>query len=327
MADLIINWNRSLAAGADTQMGAVPNHILPMVITKLRNKLWLLRTCQTDFQPIIAQYGDRITIEKILGTPTVQDFGAADVPLTATNMTITNDEAVLDRWIGVCYSVSELALLLPQNGSLHWNAFQENTIDVIAEYVETDLLSLYALMTNTYAINGPLTKADIPRIRLTMKRASKRPGPWIFLISDYDETNLLEDKDLINWGFSNDATLLRDGNIMRKPLYNYNIISHSLIPEVGISSPSGYNTMCQNIAYAPEAIQFFSRNLGMPKIQDAGVTIGTITDPESGIQFRMRILYTANTTQPKYTIVLEILYGIKLFRDEFACNVTTLHQV
>jgi len=70
-------------------------------------------------------------------------------------------------------------MLLPQNGNAHWNAFMANTLDVISEYVETDLLSLYALMTNTYAINGPLTKGDLPRIRETLKHSSKSTGRGI----------------------------------------------------------------------------------------------------------------------------------------------------
>jgi hypothetical protein len=326
MANITTHFNTSSVAGADTQLGVVANQVLPLVQTALREEVWMLSLCSKDFEPTIAKYGDTITYEKILGMPDIVDL-STDTTLTFTEFEVTNDYAQLDRYIGCMYAVKELDMLLPQNSQLHWNGFMENTVKKIIEYMEVDILGLHASMTNTVFINGPLGKSNYPAIRLSLKQSSKRRGPWFFLVSDHDFTNLISDTDLQNFGFSNQMNTLQFAALPSR-LFNMVTIDHSLIPyaSVSSSSPSTYNRLYHNIAFDRQAIQFFSRRLGIPKMFTS-VTFMEVIDRDSGITYRIRIIPNAQRTQPRYEIVFEVLYGIKLFRDEFACDVTTLHNI
>jgi len=324
MANIETHFNTSTITGANTQIGTVTNHILPEVILALREEIWMLKLCSRDFEPTIAQYGDTITYEKILGVPDIVDL-STDGTLTFSDFTVSNDYCTLDRYVGCVYAVKELEMLLAQNSTQHWDGFMANTIKKIAEYVEADVKGLYASMTNTYGINGPLTKAHYPIIRRYMKRSTKERGPWAFLVSDYDYTNLISDTDLMNFGFTNETRLLRNAMLLNT-MFNIATIDDSTIPDVAITSPAGYNTMFHNICFDKKAIQFFSRRLGIPKMFTSTVFMEVI-DKDSGLAFRIRIIGNAQRKQPRYEIVFEILYGIKLKYDEFAMDVTTIWNI
>lgn len=327
MGTITMNVNTSALTGADTQLGIVPNQLIPVVITALRDEIWLLRLCAKDLSNEIAQKGDTITWEKVTGTLNVVDF-TTDAVLTFQNYTVTTDYAQLDRWIGIPYTVKELSQLLPHNPQGKWNAFRENVVKVLAEYIEDDLLGLYASMSYSHDCNGPLGRTQYPTIKRKAKQNSKSRGPWYLLISDYDAEALQDDTNLLNYGFSQNTTMLQKG-VLFSPLYNIITIDHSMIPYTSISSPGTYTRQYNNILFQQEAIQFFSRSLGIPKQMNniANPMFVTVTDQASGLSFRMRIYYNHQRTQPRYEIVLEVLYGIKLYKDELAMVVNTQHTV
>lgn len=322
MATLSVNVNTSYATGASGQLGIVPTHILPGVIMALRARTKMIKFISKDYSNEIAKYGDAVAYEKLTGSPSIVNL--ATTPVTySKQFTFTYDRILLDRYIGIPFRVDELEQLLPINAQSKWDSFIKATVYVLDDYIEADVAGLHASMTNGYDITGGLSKNHFPILEDQISHNSKDdPGPWIFLVSRGDFLNLTSDNDLRDLSYTGTMNVLRQANIFQ--LANINAIRWRHIPEVAITSPSGYSKLYHNILMNSRAIQILPRRLGVPKMS-TNTSFFEWLDEETGLIFRMRVTFDGESGQAGWNILLEILYGIKLMFTEYAMDVTTMH--
>lgn len=319
---LTVNFNYSYTTGANTQLGAVMPYLLPEVTLALRDTCEMTQIVSKDWSDKIAQQGDAIIWEDILGTPDIIDLVETPGELTAYEFEVGQNEARLDRWKACVYSVKEIEMLLSTNAGNHWDGFLQNTIKVIGEYVEDDILSLHASMPYYKDLGTALSKSHYPGLRKKMQQISKSKGPWVFMVSPEDMESLLNDTDLQNAAFSQAPDFLRTGNVFK--LFNINTVDNMRVPYADLTT-YGKRQM-SNILFDPNAIKFFSRRLGVPSYS-GNVNFVEIMDPVSGINLRMRLIFKGELGQPKWFIVVEILYGIKLYKEYLALEVNTRYDI
>jgi hypothetical protein len=326
---LDVNYNYSWPTGSNTQLGIVPTQIMPGIREAFRFQAQMIRYVQKDLSFLVANAGDTIVYEKLTGSPTAVDFTSSptDNITYQTPFTLGKDSIVIDRYIGFPFVVRELEQLLPTNSQEKWDSFIRATSGACADYLEADIAALYTEMSNSYNIDGGINKSHFPILEDRISYNSfDNYGPWILFMSRHDFLNLTSDTDLQNQSYAGTTQVLRDANIFK--LSNINALRWRHIIDVDVSSSqsSSYNKLYHNILMSPRAIQIVPRRLGVPKMATSTLFV-EIMDRETGVTYRLRFFFNPNLKQPGWQIVLEILYGIKLYYDEYAMDVTTLHLV
>ncbi len=219
-------------------------------------------------------------------------------------------EVTLNRHKEVTFLLEDFTRAI--SNPMTFQNYMRNTVDPLAEAVETDLFSTYSTFTGSTGASGTsLDAAAMRTIRKTFTDNKIKTGNRFLAVSTKDVESLQADPSLEQFFAFNDS---RDGSITEGTLpriYGTQLLESQLVPVVAGVSPAPNST--KNLAFDPGAIVLASRHL--PLAPD-GVPVSqtVIQDPDSGLVLRVTMSYNADNLGVQVT--LDILYGFAVLRDQ-----------
>lgn len=283
----------------------------------LRNKLFMTKLVRRDFDQDFAQQG------RVVNVPYYSDFTVADftdgTAFTTQDAQSSVKAITLNKHKIIPFQVSSLANLISSRNVL--DDFLKNAIGPLAEQIESDIFALYSgLATNNYTATGSggeLIANDFPKIRRKLIDGKvPRTDPLSFVLSSYDASKLLTEEKFTNSQWSQDG-----GEAIRRAFlgtkFGMDIYESTLIPEVATSSVI---TTYHNLAFHRDAFVLATRPLEF-KATPAGVNVVRITDPDSGISFR--IITSFDHSKLSHIVSVDVLYGVAELQDGWAVDVSS----
>jgi hypothetical protein len=227
-------------------------------------------------------------------------------PVTKQTPQGSQVEVTLNRHKEVTFLLEDFTRAI-SNPSTFTN-YLKNTVDPLAEAVETDLFSTYSTFTGHTGASG--TALDAAAMRTIRKRFTDqkvKKGNRFLAVSTKDVESLQADPSLESFFAFNEG---RDGAVTSGTLprlYGTQLLESQLVPTV-----AGTPVSTKNLAFDPGAIVLASRHL--PLAPD-GVPVEqtVIQDPDSGLVLRVTMSYSADFLGVQVT--LDILYGFAVLRD------------
>lgn len=278
----------------------------------LHGALVMARLVHTDFAQDLAQYGQTVNTRKpatFASADDVDSTGATD--LTISDASATNVAVTLNKWKHKTFGITDLEatksfLNLKQ-------IFLEPAVLVIANAVETDLLSLYTDITPV------LTSASAAAVRTAINNArtrlnkQKAPTPNRVLVLSDDDEGALTNLDILNKlneaGAAEGARALREGTVGR--FKGFDVYRSSNV--ISLGSPSNR----YNLAFHKNCFALVSRLVSNATPgQTPGALQSVSVDQDTGISLRTTISY-----QPlkfKTVISNDFLYGTKTLDTNLA---------
>jgi len=305
--------NISVTEIADGIQNAVAQSSLP----RLRSRVVMPRLANRDFDTEVAKYGQIVTVTK-RGTVSRQ-AKAEDTDVTLQEPADTKVQVTLDKFYDVSFVMEDIAKAFAKPN--YFEGYANDAIEVLAEGVEADLLALATGFSTTHSV-GAYTNwgyDDIIDIRKKLV-AAKAPKnqPMNLVIDETAYATLLKDTQVMSAEKVGDNVALRQASeglsvsTMDMKRFGMDIYEHTEINAAG--SPS----TCTALAFSRDALTLVSRPLEL--INGTSVEMRTVTDPVSGLVFRIIVGYD----QYKKGIVFsaDTLYGVAELRDELGVKVT-----
>jgi hypothetical protein len=275
----------------------------------LRANMVLARLVAKDSDVAAFQVGDILHIP-YPGTFTANTKAAGSTVTVQVPSGGSEVQVALDKHKEVSFIVEDVARAQASQDLL--DRYLNAAVPALAEAIETDLFALYTGLTASVGTSGTdLTAATIRSARKTLNDNKCPIGPRHLVISSKDEVTLLGDADLATYFATSRAEAVSQGAI--GDLYGFRVWMSQLVPVV-----SGTPDSTKNLAFHPEAFILAMRGLPEPPAA-TGAQAATIRDPESGLV--IRVLYAYNPSYLGVQVTLDVLYGVKVLRDEKACVV------
>jgi hypothetical protein len=279
-------------------------------LTALRSQLNLAKTIRRDMDSEVASYGDTIHIPKT---------GSLSVNTKTTNENVTkqapdDDEisVVLDQHKEVTFLVEDPARAMAKL-DVRGLYIKDATI-ALAESIESAIAAEYsnAGSDETFAHSSD---AEIQSSMLTIRKffvdAKANPLAAKYLYAGSDLTNeLLTHPQFTKANEYGSAKPIQEGVL--GDMYGIQLFESQII------QPAGSPAISHNLAYTSDAIALVMRALPTDG-NGQGVQQTVVSDPESGLSLRITSSYDANALGMQVT--LDVLYGIKVIRDEFLLDV------
>jgi hypothetical protein len=275
-------------------------------LTALRSQLNLAKTIRRDMDSEVASYGDTIHIPKT---------GSLSVNTKTTNENVTKqapaDEevsVVLNQHKEVTFLVEDPARAMAKM-DVRGLYIKDATI-ALAESIESAIAAEYsnAGADETFShASATEIQASMLAIRKFFVDAKASPLTPKYLYAGSDLTNeLLTHEQFTKANEYGSARPIQDGVL--GDMYGIQLFESQIIQPIG--SPA----ISHNLAYTSDAIALVMRALPTDG-NGQGVQQTVVTDPESGLSLRITSSYDANALGMQVT--LDVLYGIKVIRDEF----------
>jgi hypothetical protein len=275
----------------------------------LRANMVLARLVAKDSDVAAFQVGDILHIP-YPGTFTAQDKSAGSAVNVQTPTGGTEVQVALNKHKEVTFIVEDVARAQANQDLL--DRYLNAAVPALAEAIESDLFALYANLTASVGTSGTdISAATIRSARKMLNDAKCPVAPRHMVISSKDEIALLGDSNLAAYFANARAQAVAEGSI--GSLYGFTIWMSQLVPTV-----AGTPVSTKNLAFHPEAFILAMRGLPEPPA-GSGAQAATIRDPDSGLV--LRVLYAYNPSYLGVQVTLDVLYGVKVLRDEKACVV------
>ena len=297
----------------------IQNAILKTSLPRLRSKVVMPRLVFRDADSEVSKQGQTVTITK-RGTVS-RTAKSADTDITLVSPADDKVTITLDKFYDVSFAMEDIAKAFSKVD--YFDGYANDAIEVLAEGVESDLLSLASSFSTSTHDVGALSdwdKDDIIDIRklLVANKAPKLSSKNL-IIDESAFAKLLKDSNLTSAEKVGDQVALRNASEgldvssqdMRR--FGVDIYEHTEIDASG--SPSTYTAL----AFSKDALALVSRPLDTVGA-GLGVEQRIVTDPVSGLVFRITIGYD----QYKKAMVFsaDCLYGVGILRDELGVKVT-----
>lgn len=289
----------------------IPEIVAQVALGQLRNSSVLLPTVTRHDELTTAKVGDKVKVPK-RGAVSVNDKTATNA-VTLQNPTATVVEVTLDKHKEITFLLEDVAAAMENQSSLE-GYIQDGMIS-LAEQVDTDILALYAGLSNDVGTGGTdLTPDTIVDARKTLTD-NKAPMTERYLVmASKDEAALLKTEKFTSAAWMEDAgQALKEAMLGRR--YGFSLLVHQGVPTSG-SSPT--NTHC--IAYQKGAFVVATRPLPTPPAEYGAKSV-YVTDPKSGLG--IRVTHSWNADYLGVQVTLDVLYGVAELRDELAVEVLT----
>lgn len=275
----------------------------------LRANMVLARLVAKDTDMAAFQVGDILHIP-YPGTFVANDKAANTAVTVQTPTGGSEVQVTLNKHKEVSFIVEDVARAQANQDLL--DRYLNAAVPAIAEAIENDLFALYASVTSSVGTSGTdITAATIRAARKTLNDNKCPLTPRHLVISSKDEVALLGDSSLAAYFANSRAEAVAQGAIGQ--LYGFTVWMSQLVPQV-----AGTPVSTKNLAFHPEAFILAMRGLPEPPAS-SGAQAATIRDPDSGLV--IRVLYAYNPSYLGVQVTLDVLYGVKVLRDEKACVV------
>jgi hypothetical protein len=255
----------------------------------------------------VASYGDTIHIPKT---------GSLSVNTKTTNTNVTKQapadaevNVVLNQHKEVTFLVEDPARAMAKM-DVRGLYIKDATI-ALAESIESAIAAEYT-NAGTEATFAHASDAEIQASMLAIRKffvdAKANPMATKYLYAGSDLTNeLLTHPQFTKANEYGSSRPIQDGVL--GDMYGIQLFESQIIQPVG--SPT---EISHYLAYTSDAIALVMRALPTDG-NGQGVQQTVVTDPESGLSLRITSSYDANALGMQVT--LDVLYGIKVIRDEF----------
>lgn len=289
----------------------IPEIVAQTALGALRNYSALLPTVTRDTNLTSQKMGDKVKVPK-RGAVTANDK-AAGTAVTYQNPLGTEIEVTLNKHKEVTFVLEDVVAAMQNQDTLL--GYVTDGIIALAEQLDSDLLALYASITNDVGTGGTDITADtIVDARKTLTD-NKAPFADRFLVmSAKDEAALLKVEKFTSSNWIDDAGLAMKEAFMGRR-YGFSLLVHQGVKTSG-SSPT--STHC--LAYQRGAFVVATRPLPNPP-SDLGVRSANVSDPASGLS--CRVSYSWNADLLAVQVTIDVLYGVAILRNELACEVLT----
>ena len=291
------------------------------MLAYLRHRIFMIRLVRRDFDDefIRPKQGRTVNVRKY-DAFTVADF-VDGTAFETQKLAPTLVPVTLNKHKIIPFGVSSLAELI-SDPNVEQDFFK-HVLAPLVETVETDLFAEYAnFTTNNYTATGSggeIKADDLPEIRRLLLDAKAPSMDISMLMSTYDGSKLLKEEKFISAAWVADA-----GQAIRKAYMgsrmDMDIFESTKVPRVDTDSVT---YTYHNIAFHKDAIVLATRPLGDDDgyFAKPGVTMATVSDPVSGLSFRLGISYKHTTFS--WVVSVDILYGIKTLREELAVDISS----
>lgn len=286
----------------------IPEIWANVALEVLRNNIVLARLTPVD-SAITGSFsvGDTLHIP-YPGTFTANDK-AEGSPVTLQTPSGSSEVTVaLNKHKEVSFLVEDV--VNAQTNQNIMSRYSEAAVVAIAEVIETDLWALYSGFTHSVGTTG--TDLTAASIRAARKQLNVQKAPMAnraLVVSPKDEISILGDSTLQSFfAFAQNAGV-REGSMGR--VYGFDLYMSQLVPVVAGTPPSTKNLAL--VGGGNGALVMAMRPFATIP-EGIGVRVATVRDPESGLMIRVIMAY--NPSYLGTQITLDVLYGVKMLRDE-----------
>lgn len=287
-----------------TTNGWIPQIWAQEVLAHLRANIVMAPRVNRDYDTAIATYGNTVNV------PLPLTLTAADAPDSgSTTVSAQSVSVELNKFKTVDVRVPDL-FLAQSRPDVIANITRAAGI-ALAEAIENALLALYPNAAASVGTAGTDVAADTIRLaRQKLVEAKVPPTEEKFVVlSPKDYAAILGDPKVTNALNYGGAEAIREG---RAPtLYGMTLLESQLVPVV-----TGIPNTTYNLAFARDFAVLVTRPLPAPM---DGTPAAIVRDDESGLTFRMVMRY--DPTGKYHTVSIDVLFGVKAIRPEFAVQV------
>jgi hypothetical protein len=293
----------------------VANAIVKLVaadaLPALMGNLVMGNLVNRDYEPTLAQAGDTINVPI---PPTLTAHNIIEGGQVSTqNPSLGNAQIVLDTHAEATFLVPDVTKVLAVPDLLR--LYMQPAVVALAEKIETDLLSQYALFTaNTPVGTGgtPITEAVVDAAETALFSAKVPANQKKFLVVDpATYGSLRQIPRFSEYSSAGEAGLraLVDGSVGR--MKDFYIFRSQFVVQTGSSTVT-----TNNLAFAKDALGLVVRRLPQPL-----PGTGAIAEYAELGNFGMRVTmsYQPNTLAQQFTV--DVLYGCGVLRNGFGVQV------
>lgn len=300
MANEITSQNVALAIPKIVARQALPALVGNLVMGNLVNR---------DFEAALANAGDTVNVPI---TPAMTANNVAEAgSVTNQNPSMGNAQIVLNTHAEATFQIPDVTKILAAPDLI--GAYMGSAIIALAEKIETDLLSLYALFTANTAVGSAaaLTEAVVDNAETALFAAKVPANARKFLVLSGTAYGQIRQVARVT-----QFDALGDANMSRAAIASGQVAmlkDFAVFRSQFVQKPS---STTYNIGFARDAIGLAMRRLPMPL-----PGTGAIAEyaEMGGFGFRVILSYAPNTLAQQVTV--DCLYGVAILRNNHGVQV------
>ncbi len=266
-----------------------------------------------DYEPALAQAGDTINVPI---PPTLTAHNLTEGGTVSTqNPNLDNAQIVLNTHAEATFLIPDVTKILAVPDLL--KVYMQPAVVALAERIETDLLSQYAIFTSNTAVGTggtPITEAVVDSAETALFAAKVPANAAKYLVVDpgtYSTLRQIPRFSEFNAAGEAGLRALVDGAVGK--MKDFYIFRSQFVVKTG-SSP----VTTHNLAFARDAMGLVVRRLPRPL-----PGTGAIAEYAELGNFGMRVTmsYQPNTLAQQFTV--DVLYGTGVLRNSFGVQVNS----
>jgi len=256
-----------------------------------------------DYEPTLAQAGDTINvpIPPVMTANNIAEGGTVQ----NQNPSLGNAQIVLNSHVEATFTIPDVVKVLAAPDLVE--VFMRPAINAIAEKIETDLLSLYPLLTANSPVGSggtALTEATIDAAETALFVAKVPQSAQKYLVvSPTAYSQLRQLSRFTEQQTAGSGEPILTGTLGR--IKDFTVVRSQYVPTV---SGTTYN-----VAFARDAFGLVIRRLPQP-LPGTGAVAEYVEQGNFGL--RVIMSYQPNTLSQQFTV--DVLYGVGVLRNNFA---------
>jgi N4-gp56 family major capsid protein len=256
-----------------------------------------------DYEPTLAQAGDTINvpIPPVMTANNIAEGGTVQ----NQNPSLGNAQIVLNSHVEATFTIPDVVKVLAAPDLVE--VYMRPAINAIAEKVETDLLSLYPLLTANSPVGSggtALTEATIDAAETALFVAKVPQSAQKYLVvSPTAYSQLRQLSRFTEQQTAGSGEPILTGTLGR--IKDFVVVRSQYVPTV---SGTTYN-----VAFARDAFGLVIRRLPQP-LPGTGAVAEYVEQGNFGL--RVIMSYQPNTLSQQFTV--DVLYGVGVLRNNFA---------
>lgn len=266
----------------------------------------MAKRVRRDWDTDVATHGQAVQIP-FLGTLTVNDKAQGSA-VTLQQPADTKATVTLNKHKEVSFLLEDYAKALARPNVLA--GYMEDSMKVIGEQIDGDLLGLYATFSNSVdATAAPLSKADFREARRLLNVARAPMSDRYAVISEDAEYAFLNITEATNRDYAEALGRAQSGQ------WTHNFMGFEVVMDQCVPSVSSEH---KNLFFHRSALVLVTRPLP-PAPANAGVF--QVVMDEDGIGLRVTISYNPDMMGVQVTV--DVLYGVAVLRNNHGVVVRT----
>jgi N4-gp56 family major capsid protein len=259
-----------------------------------------------DYEPTLAQAGDTINvpIPPVMTANNIAEGGTVQ----NQNPSLGNAQIVLNSHVEATFTIPDVVKVLAAPDLVE--VYMRPAINAIAEKIETDLLSLYPLLTANAPVGSggtALTEATIDAAETALFVAKVPQSAQKYLVvSPTAYSQLRQLPRFTEQQTAGSGEPILTGTLGR--IKDFTVVRSQYVPTV---SGTTYN-----VAFARDAFGLVIRRLPQP-LPGTGAVAEYVEQGNFGL--RVIMSYQPNTLSQQFTV--DVLYGVGVLRNNFAVAV------